>query len=402
MMGVFRQHSANVLEKSDLPPAWKNFLLSPLPAVIYGAGRQATVAYVFCLMFRKPVFCLMTTDNRNRWGYLPPEGELPLYLAGEFPSEQNKNELDVIIAINPAHNASVSETLRNSGWSRVTAIADWEETNAVTRDMYFRAYLSGKGGQFSTEACGASHVECPCDGGTFKMYYDIDPIYKANLLGEFGNIVLPSLFDDFDIVGAVGSYEHGGVRLHPGDCVFDLGANVGLFSCVAAAKGCKVHAFEPTPATVDGYLRRNANLHRDFTVVSKAVMDKSGKIEFFVNANCIESLDITRHSIYKEYEPSFTNIEVEATTVDEYVKEHGIDKVDFIKSNTEHAEKYVLRGAAETLRKFSPCVAMYYNVKIDNTRFELKKIFEKALLDANPNYTFEYRWKRLFAWVPGR
>ncbi len=83
---VFRKHIVDVLNKADLPPKWKDFLLSPLPAVIYGAGRQATVTYTFCLMFEKPVLCLMTTGNRDRWRYLPSEEDLPLYLAGEFPA----------------------------------------------------------------------------------------------------------------------------------------------------------------------------------------------------------------------------------------------------------------------------------------------------------------------------
>ncbi|MDR2391807.1 MAG: FkbM family methyltransferase, partial [Planctomycetota bacterium] len=340
-----RRFLQDLLDAADLPAAWKAFLLSPLPAVIYGAGRQATVVHAFCLMFGKPVFCLMATDSRRRWGYLPFEEELPLYLAAEFPSKKDKGGFDVVIAVNPVHNAAVADTLRNQGWPRLTAVEDWETTNAVTRDAYFAAYLRTKGGRFITDADGAKYVECPFAGGAFRVYYDIDPVYKTNLLGEFGNIVLPSIFGDFSLAGVIGPYEHGDVVLRPGDVVFTLGANIGLFTCVAAAKGCRVHAFEPTPAVVENYLSRNASLYDAITVVPKAVMDRAGKIDFFINDNFAESMNITQHSIFGEIEPSYSRIEVEATTIDAYVAENNINRVDFMKVNTQHAEWQSLTGA---------------------------------------------------------
>ena len=390
-----------MLDRADLPAAWKAFLLSPLPAVIYGAGRQATVVYTFCLMFGKPVFCLMTTDSRRRWGYLPLEDELPLYLAGEFPSEKDKGGFDVVIAVNPVHNAAIADSLRRCGWPRVTAVEDWETANAVTRDAYYAAYLAARGGRFIAGAGGGRYVECPFAGGIFKIYYDIDPIYKANLLGEFGNIVLPSIFDDFSLAGAVGPYEHGEVALRPGDVVFALGANIGLFSCVAAAKGCRVHAFEPTPATVGNYLSRNASLYDAVTVVPKAVLDRVGKVDFFINDNFTESLNITRDSVFKDLEPAYSCIEVETTTVDAYVAENNIERVDFMKVNTEHADRLSLIGAVETLRRFSPRMTITYESIWENSKSELRKSIEGMILESNSRYRFEYKWLRVFAWVPG-
>ena len=40
-----------------------------------------------------------------------------------------------------------------------------------------------------------------------------------------------------------------GIKIEDGDCIFDVGANIGLFTLFvqSARKGCQVHAFEPSP-----------------------------------------------------------------------------------------------------------------------------------------------------------
>ena len=44
------------------------------------------------------------------------------------------------------------------------------------------------------------------------------------------------------------------------------------------------------------------------------------------------------------------------TTLDSFVKENGIDKIDFIKIDVEGNEKFVLEGGKETLEKYRPLV----------------------------------------------
>lgn len=47
---------------------------------------------------------------------------------------------------------------------------------------------------------------------------------------------------------AEGYWRHG-ITVGEGDIAFDVGANIGLFALEAAARGARVHAFEPMPAT---------------------------------------------------------------------------------------------------------------------------------------------------------
>ena len=51
------------------------------------------------------------------------------------------------------------------------------------------------------------------------------------------------------VAGQIELYLRHEISIEAGDCVVDVGANIGLFSLEAARRGADVHAFEPMPAT---------------------------------------------------------------------------------------------------------------------------------------------------------
>ena len=53
-----------------------------------------------------------------------------------------------------------------------------------------------------------------------------------------------------------------------------------------------------------------------------------------------------------------SEIDVELITIDELVEELTLDRVDFIKMDIEGAERNALRGAAETIKRFRPKLAI--------------------------------------------
>lgn len=74
---------------------------------------------------------------------------------------------------------------------------------------------------------------------------------KASCFAELGTILLPACFDDF-ILSSELPYEYKNVNLNAfqNGIVFDCGANQGYFSVLAASKGHRVYAFEPSEVTV--------------------------------------------------------------------------------------------------------------------------------------------------------
>lgn len=68
-----------------------------------------------------------------------------------------------------------------------------------------------------------------------------------------------------------------------------------------------------------------------------------------------------------------TNEAAQLITLDEYVKEKNIKKIDFIKMDVEGAERKALNGAAETIKRFRPKLAIsVYHRRLDIFYFIFK------------------------------
>lgn len=179
------------------------------------------------------------------------------------------------------------------------------------------------------------------------------------------------------------------VRLHNGDVVFDCGANIGMFSSAAAGKGCTTYAFEPVPAQIE-YLKMNQEIYPDkIIIVPKAIADYNGTAQFNIcpGYNGGDSL-ITSFDKQKE------TIDVDVTTLDRFVEENGITRVDFIKADLEAAERLLLKGAKKVLNEFQPVLSLCTYHRPDDVY-----VLTDLIKEINPKYNISYGWKKIYAWV---
>jgi FkbM family methyltransferase len=147
--------------------------------------------------------------------------------------------------------------------------------------------------------------------------------------------------------------------LRPGMIVYDIGANIGFFSLLAArlvgATG-HVTAFEADPEIV-ARLRENVarNQGVPISVEEKAVWSSSRPV-FFARADAEVSPDRgLGHVIDNDVERSApSTIRVEAVSMDEYVRKSGAP--DFIKCDVEGGEVEVFRGAEKLLKEERPMI----------------------------------------------
>jgi len=183
--------------------------------------------------------------------------------------------------------------------------------------------------------------------------------------------------------------------LKPDSVILDCGANIGIFSLYASSlspKG-KIYSFEPTEG-IFGILHKNIvsnGLERRIFAYNLALGDKKRMAEIIINDNYnITANTILDSDFLKGRESNYNKKEsVEMTTIDDFIRENNIQKVDFIKMDTEGYEKQILKGARLTIKKFHPVIACSaYHLPED------KKEIPKLVLEIEPNYKYRLE-KRL-------
>jgi FkbM family methyltransferase len=150
--------------------------------------------------------------------------------------------------------------------------------------------------------------------------------------------------------------------LRPESVVLDVGAYIGQYTMLAAkyASAGHVFAFEPHPESCQ---RLKAHIDRNrltsVTIVPRAAGEIAGRMPF-----ALTEIDSNSGLLSPDH-PDGSVVEVEVTTVDDVVREAGLQRVNAMKVDVEGAEGLVLRGAQETLARFHPLLIVEINRKRD-------------------------------------
>jgi len=146
--------------------------------------------------------------------------------------------------------------------------------------------------------------------------------------------------------------------VRPGDVVLDIGANVGIFTVLAArwvGPGGHVYAFEPSRQTrtlLRDHLTLNSVADR-VTIIADAVSDTPGRSSFHTVGASGENTLSPKHSRL----PTADSVEVSVTTIDAFCLQRCIVP-SLIKIDIEGYELHALRGAREILAQHSPMVVV--------------------------------------------
>jgi len=160
-------------------------------------------------------------------------------------------------------------------------------------------------------------------------------IWVNNIENEEGDIIR-------NVIGELEEY----------DVFWDVGANIGLYSCfVAQNKGVRAVAFEPYPPNIQK-LKNNIELNSlsdDTTVVATALGAETG----IATLNIAEDWD-TKHSLVEE---KGSDIQVGVFKGDDITKMTAIP--DIVKIDVEGAELDVISGITQILKE---CRIIYCEV----------------------------------------
>ncbi|MCH7557194.1 MAG: FkbM family methyltransferase [Planctomycetes bacterium] len=144
----------------------------------------------------------------------------------------------------------------------------------------------------------------------------------------------------------------------PNMVVGDIGANFGYYALQfgrLVGKSGYVYAFEPVQrysVRLLEHLKLNNITNVEF--VNKALSNRIGKAQISVG-----ECSATFHS-YSSNGPKELQ-EVSITTLDTFVKERGIGRLDFLKVDLDGHEPMFLEGAQNTLSKFKPIILIEFS-----------------------------------------
>ena len=165
---------------------------------------------------------------------------------------------------------------------------------------------------------------------------------------------------------------------------WDIGANIGLYSCYAAKKNdCKVFAFEPSIFNLE-LLSRNIHINSlsdQITIVPIPLSDNSGFKNFFITnkdwggafSNFGESLDHHGKPLKKNFYYKTLGV-----SMDEAIKNIKIEQPNYIKMDVDGIEHLILKGASNTLKNVESIL-----IEVNKQNRKQSEEIEKYLIDSN-------------------
>ncbi len=148
------------------------------------------------------------------------------------------------------------------------------------------------------------------------------------------------------------------IQAEPGDVVIDAGGcwgDTALYFASRIGQEGRVFCFEFTPSNLR-ILQQNLDLNRSLAarveVIPQPVWDKSGEhLSYYENGPATSLMLGEKQSS-----------RVLSKSIDDFVAEQALQRVDFIKMDIEGAELKALQGAEQTLKAFRPklAIALYH------------------------------------------
>lgn len=205
-------------------------------------------------------------------------------------------------------------------------------------------------------------------------------------------------------------YLRHGISLKDGDCIFDVGANIGMFSLFAGqvCRNARIYAFEPIPPTYK-VLSANTYLYGLNVKLFQCGLSSDSKSETFTYyprlslmsgrfADTVEEREVVKFFELNQQSAgaglprtwseelidetldewlATEQFNCPVTTISEVIREQGIEKIDLLKIDVEKSELDVLNGIKEQdWQKISQIIVEVHD--IDGRLNHVKDLLEDA------------------------
>jgi FkbM family methyltransferase len=158
--------------------------------------------------------------------------------------------------------------------------------------------------------------------------------------------------------------------------VLDIGANTGVYSLVTKSVNplANVYAFEPLKQMFRKLTYNNELNNYDIVCVEKAASDKNGKtIIYETGSDHVAAASLNGE--VRHYGNLNVETEIEAITLDKFIDENNLGRIDLIKMDVEGHEPNVLEG----YRKYLPLHRPDFLIEVlaDDIGKKVQQIFDE-------------------------
>ena len=139
--------------------------------------------------------------------------------------------------------------------------------------------------------------------------------------------------------------------------ILDIGANTGIYSLVAKTINplSKVYAFEPVKR-VFTKLQQNISLNSfDILAFEKAVSNSNGTAVIY-DTDTEHTLSVTVNKNLSEPDAYVIETTIQTITLNSFIEEHNLPKIDLIKIDVETHEPEVIEGFSKYLAIYKPAL----------------------------------------------
>jgi FkbM family methyltransferase len=172
-------------------------------------------------------------------------------------------------------------------------------------------------------------------------------------------------------------------KLNP-KIIFDVGANKGEYTkkLIQYYPNSQYYCFEPNKNTYNK-LKHNLNKYKNVKLYNLGLGEKEGIDFLYSPANDLNSTLSSNNNMFND---SFKQ-KVKNTTIDNFVYEKNIDRIDFLKIDTEGTEIDILKGAKNSIK----------NKKVNIIQFEFNEmnIFKRVFMGDFIKILKDYEFFRL-------
>lgn len=197
----------------------------------------------------------------------------------------------------------------------------------------------------------------------YFLVNDLDDDLKilVNLSEHIGSKIFWSGSYSQNELAILGSY------LAKDDVFIDIGANIGLFTLLAAKKLSEgqVYSFEPVSTVFENLFNNvsaNGFTHR-CSLFKFGLSDSKSVMKIYLPNQLDDhgTFNEGMATLFGEKEGWGTEETVSLITLDSFVQQQELKRIDFVKIDIEGAELMALRGARQTLKTFRPKLLLEVN-----------------------------------------